>query len=52
MKQRSVPRRRSGKLRRLQMQERLYILYDIYLHETGCSFQTLTTGTDIATSND
>jgi hypothetical protein len=52
MKQRSVPRRRSGKLRRLQMQEGLYILYDVYLHETGYSFQSLTTGTDVATSND
>jgi hypothetical protein len=52
MKQRSVPRRRSGKLRRLQRQEGLNILYDVYLHETGYSFQTLTTGTDIATSND
>jgi hypothetical protein len=52
MKQRSVSRRRSGKLRRLWMQERLYILCDDYLHETGCSFQSLTTGTNVLRSGD
>jgi hypothetical protein len=50
MKQRIVPRRRSGKLRRGQMQDRLDIAYDDCLYETSWSLRSLTTGTVVATS--
>jgi hypothetical protein len=49
MKQRTVSRRLSGKLRRDQMQDRLDIAYDDYLYETSWSLQSLTTGTVVAT---
>jgi hypothetical protein len=50
MTQRGISRRRSGKLRRDLMQDRVDIEYDDYLYGTSWSLQSLRTGTLVVTS--